>query len=202
MGLFSSSSGIEKELEELYVPIISAMIQIPQAQAKKEVRNIIKQIKEGQKQEGTDNIPKKFGDYLLEKEKTDEKTKTKFAKKRQEGIQDEDIKWWFNMHDLARRMLLKVDDITRLAMFKKFKQDGKNAKEAATEIRRYQPMYGNPEDNTHTSGEDRPLPYELKDRINKYVESRTSNPEQFKTEFLRSSTFNAYIREQIRNGNL
>ena len=186
----------------MYVPMFIVMMQMPQAQAKKEVCDIIRQIKEEQKKEGTDNIPENFGDYLLEKEKTDEKTKIKFAKKRQEGVQDQDIKWWFNMHDLERRMLLKIDDLTRMTMFTQFLQDGKNEKEAVTEIHKYQPIYGDSNDNTHTSGEDRPLPYELKDRINKCVESSTFNTEQFKVKILKSPTFNAFIREQIRNNNL
>jgi len=202
MSLFSSVSDIEKELEELYTPMFSVIMQMSNDQAKKAACDIIKQIKEEQKQEGTGNVPKNFSDYLLEKEKIDEKIKIKFSKKRQEGVRDEDIKWWFNLHDLKRRMLLKVDDIIRLTMFKHFKQGGKNSEEAVMEIRKYQPMYGDPDDTTHTSGEDRPLPYELKDRINKYIVSRTGDREKLKIELLRSSSFNAYIREKIRKGNL
>ena len=198
MSIISTDSRIEKELESLYVPTLSAMMQISEAQAKKAVRNMIKLAKEEQKKEKMENVPKNFGNFLLNKENTDEKIKIKFAKKRKEGVRDEDIKWWFNMHDLERRMLLIIDDITRKAMFEKFIESGKNEKEAAIEIRRFQPMYGNPDDNTHTSGVDSPLPFELKNRINKYVESKISNPEQFKSEILKSSSFNAYIRNQIR----
>jgi len=202
MSLFSSSLSIEKELEKLYVPMFAAMTQTSETTARESFYIIIKQIKEEQIREGTDKLPKNYGDYLLEKESADERIKTSLNKKRKEGVKNEDIKWWFNMHDIERRMLLKIDDITRMAMFKKYKEDGKSGEEAVNEIRRYQPFFGNPDDNTNTSGEDRPLPYELKDRINKHGEKHASDPEKFKLELLKYSSMNAYVREQIRNRNL
>lgn len=203
MGLFSTTSPIEKHLEEIYVPMFQGMMGIDASQAKKQFRDIITQIKEEQKQEGTTNLPKNLGDDFLEREKTDEKTRVKFEKKRRDGVKDEDIRWWYNMDDMERRMLLKVDDLTRMAMFMQFLQNGKNEKEAATEIRRYHPMYGDPDDTTHTKGDDRPLPYELKDRINIYIEKRAKkDPDKYKKEIENSSTFNSLIRREVKAGNI
>jgi len=45
------------------------------------------------------------------------------------------------------------------------------------------------------------LPFELKDRINIYTQKRSqTDPEKFKNEIAESSSFNALIRKEIRNG--
>jgi hypothetical protein len=65
------------------------------------------------------------------------------------------------------------------------------------------PIYGDPDDTSHKTGDDRPLPDELKNRINIYIEKRVrDNPEKYKNEIEESSTFNALIRKEIKAGNL
>lgn len=79
----------------------------------------------------------------------------------------------------------------------------KAADEAAIQIRKFYPIYGDSNDTTHTTGDDRPLPYELKDRIDVYIEKRVKeNSEKYKSEVQQSSTFNALIRKEIKAGNL
>lgn len=208
MGLFSilfrSSSNIKKQLEHRYIPMFQMIMGMSSSQAKSTFRDMLKQAKEESLKEGTSNLPQKFGDILLGKESTDEKTKSMLAKKRKEGIKDEDIRWWWNMHDLERRMMLKVDDMCRLAVFIKLREEeGLNEREAAKRVRKSHPVFGDPDDITHTSGDDRPLPYELKDRINIYVEKRSqTNPEKFKEEIKKSPSFNALIRKEIKRGNI
>jgi hypothetical protein len=64
-------------------------------------------------------------------------------------------------------------------------------------------MYGDPADTSHRSGDDRPLPYELKDRINRYIEKRRlHDPEAYKQDIQISSSFNALVRKEIRANNL
>jgi len=36
------------------------------------------------------------------------------ASRRNEGVKDQDVLWWWNMHDLERRMMLKVDEQRRI----------------------------------------------------------------------------------------
>lgn len=75
--------------------------------------------------------------------------------------------------------------------------------EAAVKVRKSYPMYGDPEDTSNTSGEDRPLPYELKNRVNNYIEKKAlSDPEGMKTQLEQSSSFNALARDEIRKGNI
>lgn len=207
MGLFSNlfgtSSNLERQLEEYYVPIFQIMTGMPPTQARSAFRDILEQAKEEAKNEGTLNLPRNFGDILLEKESSDEKIKSMLAKKRMEGVTDKDIRWWWNMHDLERRIMLKVDDIHRLALFEKLREEGLDVEEVARRIGKSFPVFGDPDDTVHTTGEDRPLPYELKDRINIYIEKRSQrDSEQFKKEIEESSTVNSFIRKEIGKGNI
>ena len=108
------------------------------------------------------------------------------------------------MHDLERRILLKVDDVSIHSLFTKLReQDGLSEDEAAKGMRKGYPLFGDPDDTSHATGEDRPLPYELKNRINIFVQKRLQkDPEKFKKEIKESSTFNALVREEVKKGNL
>jgi polyhydroxyalkanoate synthesis regulator phasin len=96
MGLFSklfgSSSDIEKQLEELYIPIFQKTMGMSLDQAKKFFQDMFQLVKEESLKEGTENLPQNYGDLLLEAESIDEKTKEMLAKKRREGVRDEDIR--------------------------------------------------------------------------------------------------------------
>jgi hypothetical protein len=157
----------------------------------------------------TKDLPQNSGDLLLKAESMDEKTKEMLAKKRREGVRDKDIKWWWNMHDYERWMMIKVDENSRMALFldeiKKSDADSveEASLEAAKKIRKFFPMYGDPDDTTHTKGNDSPLPYELKDRINIYIEKlKKEDPNKLKKDIENSSTFNSLIRNKIKSGNL
>jgi hypothetical protein len=203
-GLFGTSSNLERQLEEFYVPTLQIMTGMTPTQAKSSFRDILKQAKEEAEKEGTLNLPQNFGDILLEKESKDEKIKAMLARKRKEGVTDKDIRWWWNMHDLERRIMLKVDDIYRMALFVKLREkEGLNVEEAARRIGKSFPIFGDPNDTANTAGEDRPLPYELKDRINVYIEKRSQiDPERLKREFEGASSVNSFIRKEISKGNI
>jgi hypothetical protein len=203
--LFGSASGIEKTLEEQYVTIFEEMMGMPPAQARQTFRDLLAEAKQLSKAQGTFDLPTNFGDVLLEDESSDDEVKAMLYKKREEGVTNEDIKWWWNRHDLERAMMFKVDELHKLALFTKLiEEDGQPEKRAAHWVRKQHPYYGDPDDTTHTAGEDRPLPFELKDRINRYViERQQKDPKEFKTDIdIRSSTFNALVRREIENGNL
>lgn len=213
MGLFSklfgSSSDIEKQLEELYIPIFQKTMGMSLDQAKKFFQDMFQSAKEESLKGNTKNLPQNYGDLLLEAESIDEKTKEMLAKKRIEGVRDEDIRWWWNMHDYERWMMIKVDENSRVAgaldEIAKSHADNleKAQEEAAKKVRKFFPMFGDPEDTTHTKGNDRPLPYELKGRIIIYIEERTKKDlNNLKKDIENSSTFNSLIRNKIKSGNL
>lgn len=204
-----SHTNIKNELENIYIPIFEMTMGKSHSEAKKTFNDMYNKIAEEAKNEGTANLSLNYGDKLLSIENSDEKIKKMLSKKRIESVTDTDIKWWWNMHDYERRIMLKVDEMNRVALFINEIQNSKSnnkekvSEEASKKVRKFHPMYGNPDDTTHTTGDDRPLPYELKDRINIYIEKRAKkDPDKYKNEIENSSTFNFLIRKEIKAGNL
>ena len=119
---------IENRLESQYVSFFQVSMNMPEEVAREIFKAFVKEQKEAAHNEGTDRIPESFGDILVERELTDEKVKNAFAPKRADGVTDEDIALWWNMHDLERRMIRKVDEMNRILLFEKLMHD-----EGATE---------------------------------------------------------------------
>ena len=92
MGIFSrlfgskSSAGIEKRLEDEYVPIFESMAGMSLGKAKSVFHDLLNAAKEEAQKEGTLNLPLNLGDALLEKEKTDSNIRTRLRKLRKEGV--------------------------------------------------------------------------------------------------------------------
>ena len=197
------STDMEKHIEDRYVFIFQEIVGMSPSQAKSAFHDIVQDAKKESLKEDSSGLSENVGDYILAKESSDEKIRSIVAKKRNEGIRDQDIRWWFNMSDLETRILLKVDDISIRSLFAKLREHGLSEDEAAKEIRKRYPLFGDPDDTSQSTGEDRPLPYELKNRINIFVQKRLQkDPETFKNEIEGSSTFNALVREEVKKGNV
>jgi hypothetical protein len=83
------------------------------------------------------------------------------------GANDDDIRQWWNLHDLERRMILWEDKIIRFTTVLHFKNsEGLSTEEAILKIRKTFPLYGDPSDESNMKGADRPLPNELHNTIN------------------------------------
>ena len=201
--LFGGSSDIERQLEASYVSMFVAIKGMSQSEARSMVRKLIKRAKEEAEKEGTSKIPPNFGDILIDSEDKEQKIKMMLRKRRNEGVRDEDIRWWWNMHDLERRLLTKDDEVSRLGLFIYHMKEGKSEEQAATLVKKYHPIFGDPDDTSTSSGDDRPLPYELKDRINIYIQHRaTKDKDNYKKDIEASSSFNALVRGEIKGGKL
>lgn len=207
MGLFSKLFGpsdIQRQLENLYVPLFQNMMGMTSTQAKSTFHDLYTQAESEAMAEGSINLPLNLGDILLEKESTHQETKAMLAKRRKDGVRDEDIKWWMNRHELDRKMMIKVDDISKLALFSKLREEDRlSEEEAAREVKKSFPVFGDSEDTSTSHGDDSPLPFELKDRINVYIQKRLqTDPVEYKTEISESSFLNALIRKEIKAGNV
>jgi hypothetical protein len=207
MGLFPrlfGPSDIQRQLEEIYVPMFQTMMGMTSAQAKTTFRDLYKQAESEAKKEGSINLPTNLGDILLKKESFHQETKSMLAKRRKDNVRDEDIRWWMNRHELDRKMMIKVDDISKLALFTKLReQDRLSEEQAAKEVRKHFPIFGDPDDTSTSHGDDRLLPFELKDRINVYIHKRAqTDPAKYKKDISESSSFNALIRKEIKTGNV
>ena len=194
----------EKRLEPQYVSYFQESMSMPEEIAREIFKTFVKEQKEAAHREGTDHFPESFGDILLQREQTDEKVRDAFASKRAEGITDEDIALWWNMHDLERRMICKVDEMNRIMLFEKLVQgSGVAEAEAARMVAKRFPVYGDPEHLVLENEDDRPLPFELKWRINRYITEKTkADPEGFQKEVETSTSLNALLRRALKQGDL
>lgn len=124
--------------------------------------------------------------------------------KRETGVTNEDIRWWLDMHEIERRMMSKTSDIAQIMLFQELtERKGMTSKDAMHEVRKYHPQYSHNEENEFMKGEDRPLPPELRDRVNKYILRRASlDYRQYESDLAESSSFNALVRKEIKNKNL
>jgi len=199
-----SLEDIERELRELYTALLCAELGMAPASAESAVEEMLDEAKREGAASGTLQLPLGFGDVLLKRESADEDIRNMLEVKRKEGVTDDDIRWWWNMHDLERRMILKMDEIHKLALFVKLVDvDGLPEEEAAGRVYKRHPLFGDPRDETYAAGGDRPLPYELKERINEYVARAVEeDPEAFDREMEESSSFNALVRRKIEEGEL
>ncbi len=107
------------------------------------------------------------------------------------------------MHDLERRMMLKVDEQRRTTQYLRYRQAGLSKGEAGARVRTYYPTYGDPDDMPEASPRDNHLPPELKRRIDRYIQKRLEiDGNSLKEEMEASTTFNALVRKEIKNGKL
>lgn len=198
----ASATNLESELEEVYSQMLSRLpTGMTLKQARKQVKEAINACKEHARKEGTANLKPNFGDILIKAAASGEESAKRIVNKaRKDGATDEDIRELWNMDDLQKRMIVWSENTFHYASFIEFKKNGLNDDEAMVEVRKMFPMYGNPDDTRHSSGDDRPLSHALRGRVDAFREKKEAL--YIKTKVEEYSSYNAYVREEIRNGNL
>ncbi|GEM_PF-2709030 len=142
---------------------------------------------------------------LLNLVKTNGKAREDFSYdlKVQDGVNDNDFIWWWSLDDVERQMTVVVDDWFRYAEYLNGTNEGKSPEDAAHQVKKSYAIYGNLKDESHSSGDDRPLPYELKDRVNTWLINNGLELATIKKEEINKSTsMNAFIRKELRAGNI
>jgi len=155
--------------------------------------------KQGVSQRGWSAECPNYGDRLLQHESLDPKLHSTLEALRKEGVRNEDIRWWWNMPPLERVMLEMTDEMCRGGSFIALRRQGFNAEESARKLWQVHPKFGKPEEG---EGEDRPIPIELKGRIIAFMERQYGSPDTMRVKMERMSSFNALVREEIRQGTL
>jgi hypothetical protein len=196
--LFSQEEKVAAKLRALYEQQFRAMGMSP-VQARDAADATLNRAQQRSQSQGTHALPSPYGDHLLATYASDRSARDLVDKLRLEGVRDDDIRWWWNMHDLERCMMVENDETSRMVMFSKAIEDGKSSEEAAVHVRRHFPTFGSVSEADDS--EDRALPFEIKDRINSYLQSAT-NQRHMRTHALLASSMNAYLRERIRTGAL
>ncbi len=168
------------------------------------VRSCIDTAKKEIRKEGTQRLPANYGDVLLQREKTDANVANELAKKRREGVTDEDIRVYWNASELWRRTTDQLGQFLMYSAWKGLVKEGQSDEEAALHVRRLFPYWGNPDDMSVASGDNRPLPIELSRREDAWTsrERQRIGDQAFQERCQSSSSYNAVIRAEIRAGRL
>src|SRR3990172_671271 len=165
-----SLSALERQLSDMYVQMLCMMPGFTRTDVERTVSEAIAMCKQQGAAEGTADLPEDFGDRIIEAARMGEpKSKRIVDKARREGATDDNIREWWNLPDITRRMVLWSENIFRLSAFKHVKHnDGLSAEDAAARVHKMFPIYGDPEDTSKLSGGNRPLPHELRSRVDSY----------------------------------
>lgn len=193
-----------ERLKEQYVPFFTESMGVPAKIAGDLFDTLVQEAREAAHQEGTDTFPEGFGEVLLHQEQASEQVRQAFVPKRAEGVTDEDIRQWWNFHELERRLVVRVDEIQRMLLFEgAVHKDGIEEADAAKIVAARLPIFGDSEFEGPGSAQDRPLPYELKARVNRYLVAQNSaDPKAFRKRQDEASSLNALLREVIGRGEL
>jgi hypothetical protein len=196
-------SDLERELEKQYVHTLHLM-GLPPPEARRAFWQLLNEIKKESLETGATTLPKDFGDRLLERELVDDRVRALLEKKRAEGVNDHDIRWWWNMSHLERAFMAKLDQLNRQLLLRQFIEEQELSPEEATKkLRTYDPLFGEIDEGSTGSPDDQPLPYELKERVRRYVQRRAILDAAALTRDIEdSSSFNHLVRKELKRGNL
>ena len=203
---------INNQLLEVQTDFLIKHVGFDAMQARKTAEEMLASVIEECKKDGMYYLYKNLGSAILDDLPIEDEYSRMIAEslkqtlpwKRETGVTDDDIRWWLDMHEIERRLMGKTSEIAEIALYTKLtREDGMTPKDAVHVIRKYHPQYSHKEENEFMTGEDRPLPPELRDRVNKYILRRTSlDYRQYESDLADSSSFNALVRKEIRNKNL
>jgi len=191
MGLFNPNeyNEIENEILRIYSQMLMAHYQLSEAEAEKSVTDMLDKCVELSKSARTYDLPNNLGNIVVGDDNTTDSRISAiadFVKERlpdTEGVRKEDIREFWNLNDIERRILIEFDEHIRMAAMLELLSDGKTTDEATEKIFKSYPIYGDPNDTSKRTGDDRPLPPELKNRVNKYIENEAAkDPQRTKKE--------------------
>lgn len=204
---FSKYNSAEKELLDGYIQLYISIGMSPE-DVKLRAEGEIDRAIEKSKQAGTYDFPQKIGDIILGDSETNDNKVEEFVNNirqkiplmRKEGITDEDIRFYWNLFDLERWAAIEMDTSMQQSCYDKHIERGLSSNKAKSHVKKILPIYG---DINDLNDKDRPLPYELKNRVNSYmVERGSTDTYKYKQDMDKSSSFNALVRKGIKVGNL
>jgi hypothetical protein len=168
-------------------------------EASEMAQSILAEAKQEVVRRGWNTQPTNLGNHFLQREASDPGTHAALEKLSNQGVRNEDIRWWWNMAPLERVMIEKVDERNRGAAYIAFRRQGLEPQQAAQRLWRIHPQFG---DFKEGAGEDGPLPIELKGRITVFIERHYSRPDVMEKMTDQYSSFNALTRSKIRSGEI
>ncbi len=140
-----------------------------------------------------------LGKEMLASEKSNPKNHAAFEKRRAEGVTNADIEQWWNLSVFEQELFMVEDEQARMAMFLFLREKGLPPEKASVEVFKLHVKWGDPYSG---SGDDRPIYPEMKFRILQFTEKLQANPEEMHRRFQASTSLNALVRSEMRNGRL
>ena len=203
MGFLSSLFGgkgvesLEDRLAREYTEAFRAMGASP-SEARQSAKSLIDNAKKLVQERGWNNESPGRGDKLFEAMESNSKVREVIETLRKEGVRDDDIRKWNNLPALERAAILTMDDLGCGAGWLGLVRQGLDPADATMRMWKAHVKFGSP---SSESGEDRPLPIELKFRIVAYIERQMLDPISYKAKNEEFSSFNALLRYEMHQGN-
>lgn len=171
----------------------------PRREAESVVRDAIKQFKAEMAADGTDRLRDNIGTQIVEEARNGHEGSIAIIKTAlEEGATYKDIEEWWNLPELARRMVQWSENSFRIAVFMQADEEGLSSEEAAARVHMMFPSYGDPESSISQKGDDRKLPPELRGRVDAF---RQSHGAKYISEQVKNySSYNAFVRHAIKEG--
>ena len=143
------------------------------------------------------------GDKLLQMAESDTGLQEDLVQLYNTGVTREDFRHWHNLSPIEQTFFLTQDKMMITATYSALKAKGNSVENAKKLVSKTHPTFTAEPSQIDVNNPDSFLPAELKPRVNDYRNMRYSNdPEEFEVELDNSSSFNALIRDRLRDGKL
>ncbi len=147
-----------------------------------------------------------LGRAALEAYKTDPKWLGLYDAEKNAGMTDDDFLEWWDTPDVERRLMMIDDACSRTALFLSRMDEGLTSEQAAKEVWKAFPMFGDCRDGPVLVDDDGsvPLPWELKFRIIRWLERMQveGRLQELRPESGGFTTMNGYVRHLIGKGEI
>lgn len=211
-------ANFKRNLIDTYTSVYENTQNLDPAEAKRVATELFDSAAKEALEKGLFDLPKNLGNMIIDKivpfhpkaKEIYDKTRKRMLRLKNELVKNKDVIWWWNLTEIERIMINKNDETVRFAFFLDKLQaiaDQYPSVEAATPaakvmVNKAFAIYGYEESPTFC--QDSPLPFELKDRVDAYMEKIALNGEIYnlKNKTQQYSSFNAFVRSEIKAGNL
>lgn len=117
---------------------------------------------------------------------------------------EDDYLWWSTLSTVDFEALVDEDNVFKVMLFQKLTRDGGLTEDEALErVKRQFPIYylhaSDRQSGVGFAGEDAKLPYLLKERVNKFVNSVLPGDPSL---LANATSFNSLVRQMARNSRL
>lgn len=205
MGLFgkrfrSSSNANDPLFQKLSETFYQRALQLGLAVGKADIDKALKAAqKVAAKEDKIYKLPEHYGDLLIAGVEMQDPDSYAFVLRAvQGGASIVEVQDWWNLPDLERRMYGWESDTLQNTLYAHLLQTGYGEEEAFTKMPKHTVFFGDPEDESLFSGEDRFLPPEMRLWVSAFIENTTDSIHPATLHDLAAdySSINAFIRQQ------